>query len=239
VAFGEGDEQRRVGEVVAEGDSAQIEAEAETSGEAKWAAMKELERSYPGIDVEQVEFEVDESAEGGACVTARADLAAWRLSQAQFEWPEEPAERVRELLRRVTAHLGLRASVDVEEDADALRATISGSELGLLIGKHGQTIDALQFLCGQAAYRGRADRKRVLLDAGGYRERREAALRRAADRGVADALRYGRPIELDSMPASERRIVHQYLQERGEVETHSEGDEPYRRIVITPPGSRS
>ena len=77
----------------------------------------------------------------------------------------------------------------------------------------------------------------MVVDAGGYRERREAALRRQADRGVADAVRFGRAVELDSMTAQERRVVHVYLRERAEVETHSEGDDPFRRIVITPVGA--
>jgi len=180
-----------------------------------------------------VQFEVLSEGEPTR-VVARADLSAWREAEREFDWPDEPAERVRELLRRVTAHLGLRASVDVEEDEEVLRAAISGSELGLLIGRRGQTIDALQFLCAQAAYRGAGERKRVVVDAGGYRERREASLRRQADRSIADALRYGRPVELDAMTAQERRSVHVYLRDRTDVETHSEGDEPFRRIVITP-----
>jgi spoIIIJ-associated protein len=224
-----------------DGMAASAEAEGVSVGEAKWAAMKELEQRYPGLDVEHVEFEVLEERPGGedsgfARVSATADLSAWEASERDFEWPEEPAERVRELLRRISTHLGLRASVDVEEDQDELRAALSGSELALFIGKHGQTIDAIQLLCSQAAYRGQQDRKRVVVDAGGYRERRAGALRRQADRGVADALRYGRAVELDSMSAGERRVVHVYLQERPEVETHSEGDEPYRCIVITPVG---
>jgi spoIIIJ-associated protein len=224
-----------------DGPAATAQAEGASVGEAKWAAMKELEQRYPGLDVEHVEFEVLEDRPGGedsgfARVSATADLSAWEASERDFDWPAEPAERVREVLRRISAHLGLRASVDVEEDEDELRAALSGSELALFIGKHGQTIDAIQLLCAQAAYRGEQSRKRVLVDAGGYRERRTHALRRQADRGVADALRYGRPVELDSMSAGERRIVHTYLQERPEVETHSEGDEPYRCIVITPIG---
>jgi spoIIIJ-associated protein len=220
-------------------EAARAQAEGETVGAAKWAAMKELERRYPGIGVEQVEFELLEEIaageeEGRVKVAATADLDSWRAAEREFEWPEEPGERVREVLRRITAHFGLRASVDVVETDAELRASLSGSELGLLIGKHGQTIDALQFLCSQAAYRGRQDRKRVVVDAGGYRERREAALRRQADQGATDALRYGRTVELDSMSAHERRFVHLYLQERGDVETHSEGDEPFRRIVVSP-----
>jgi spoIIIJ-associated protein len=221
---------------------ARAEAEGSTAGEAKWAAMKELEHAHPGLKVDFVEFEVveevpgDGDAKGHARVVAIADLQAWKSAERDFEWPAEPSERARELLRRIAAHLGLRASVDVEEDEDVLRVSVSGSELGLFIGKHGQTIDAIQFLCAQAAYRGADDRKRVVVDAGGYRERREAAVLRQAERGAADAKRYGRAVELDSMPAFERKLVHTYLDGRGDVETHSEGDEPFRRIVITPVG---
>jgi spoIIIJ-associated protein len=231
-------------EIEPQRDSPPVETEGATVGGAKWAAMKELERSYPGIRVEHVRFEVVEDRrgdgdEGFARVLAVANVSAWQQSELDFEWPDEPVERVREILRRITAHLGLRASIDVEDGDEELRAAISGPELGLLIGKHGQTIDAAQFLCGQAANRGREERKRVLVDAGGYRARREAAVRRQADRGVADALRYGRPVELDSMTAPERKLVHQYLDGNYEVDTHSEGDEPFRRIVITPLGSGS
>jgi spoIIIJ-associated protein len=221
-----------------------IEAEGASAGEAKWAAMKELERAHPGLKVDFVAFEVleerpaDEDAEGHARVVAIADLQAWKSSEREFAWPEEPSDRARELLRRITAYLGLRASVDVVEEEDVLRVSVSGPELGLFIGKHGQTIDAIQFLCAHAAYRGREDRKRVIVDAGGYRERREATVTRQAERGAADAKRYGRAVELDAMPAFERKLVHTYLDGRADVETHSEGDEPFRRIVITPVAGR-
>ena len=213
------------------------DASGATVGEAKWVAMKELERRFPGLQVEHVEFEElggDRAEDEGVRVRATADVDAWRAAKERFEWPEEPGVRVRVLLRRVCAHLDLRASVDVEETDEEVRAQVSGAELGLLIGKHGSTIDALQYLCSQVAYRGSAERKRVVVDAGGYRERREGAVLRQADRAAEDALRYGRPVELDSMSAVERRIVHLHLQERPDVDTHSEGDEPYRRVVVSP-----
>lgn len=223
------------------GDAAvHVEADGSTVGAAKWAAMKQLERRFPGIEVDQVKFEVVEERpgsgddEGYARVTASADVGAWREAAKEFSWPDEPAERVREIVRRTISFLGIRASVDIGESDDELRANVSGPDLGLLIGKHGQTIDSLQFVCSQAAYRGREDRKRVVIDAGGYRERREGMLHRQADRAASDALRYGRAVELDSMSAIERKVVHVYLQDRTDVETHSEGDEPFRRIVITP-----
>ena len=218
------------------------EAEATSVGAAKWAAMKELERSYPGISIDHVAFEViEEAAQDGDPLTrvvATADLERWRAAEDDFEWPDEPAERVREILKRVVSSLGLRASVDVSERDGEIWAEVSGPELGLLIGKHGQTLDALQSVCGQAAFRGSEDRVPVVVDAAGYRERREGALHRQADRGVADALRYGRAIELDAMGSQERKVVHNYLKDRPDVDTHSEGDEPFRRIVITPLRSR-
>jgi spoIIIJ-associated protein len=218
---------------------ARAEAEGSSAGAAKWAAMKELERAYPGITVDHVRFEVIEERdadEGGPLtrVAGVADLEAWRAAERDFEWPSEPVERVREILKRTVAYLGLRASVDVTEVEDELVANVSGPELGLLIGKHGLTLDALQFICTQAAYRGNEERRRVVVDAAGYRERREAALRRQADKGAADALRYGRAVELDSMGSQERKVVHNYLSERADVETHSEGEDPFRRIVISP-----
>jgi spoIIIJ-associated protein len=221
------DEEPRAEDLVAEGDG-------ETLGEAKWSAMKRLEPRFPGITAECVRFDVVEEPEGGrpARVRGEVDVEAWR--QVADTIPDEPSERVRALVARVVHALGLSATVDIEESADEIRATVNGDELGLLIGKHGATIDALQHLAFRAAFRGREDRKQVVVDAAGYRDRREAALHRMADRAVSDALRYDRPVELEPMRPAERKIVHLYLRERTDVETHSEGDEPDRRLVVTP-----
>jgi spoIIIJ-associated protein len=138
------------------------------------------------------------------------------------------------VVARVVQGLGLRGTVDIDETGDEIRATVNGDDLGLLIGKHGATIDALQHLAFRAAFRGHDDRKQVTVDAAGYRERRESALHRMADRAAAEALRYDRPVELEPMRAPERKIVHLYLRDRTDIETHSEGDEPDRRLVLTP-----
>jgi len=210
------------------------EGEGDTVGEAKWAAMKELEPRFPGITQECVSFEVVEEPEGGGLARVRADVdeEAWRAVAEAI--PEEPVERVRAVVGRIVHALGLRATVDIDESKDEIRATVNGDELGLLIGKHGTTIDAVQHLAFRAAYRGREDRKQVTVDAAGYRERRETALHRMADRAAAEALQYDRPVELEPMRAPERKIVHTYLSERTDVETHSEGDEPDRRLVVSP-----
>src|SRR4051812_46919358 len=149
--------------------------------------------------------------------------------------PEDPADRVRLALEHIVDGFDLDADVEVEETDEEIRATIDGDDdLGLLIGKHGSTIDAIQHLVARIAYRGMGDRKAVVVDAAGYRERREVALQRAADQAVSDALDYGRPVELEPMSSPERRIVHTYLRDRTEVQTHSEGDEPERRLVVSP-----
>jgi spoIIIJ-associated protein len=205
-----------------------------TLGEAKWAAMKELEPRFPGLTPECVGFVVVEQPgpERDARVRAEVDVEAWRAVAGSI--PEEPAERVRAVVARVAQALGLRATVDIEESGDEIRATVNGDDLGLLIGKHGVTIDAVQHLAFRAAFRGREERRQVVVDAAGYRERREAALHRLADRAVADALDFGRAVELEPMRPAERKVVHLYLRDRTDVETHSEGDEPDRRLVVSP-----
>jgi len=215
-------------------ESLVAEAEGDTLGEAKWAAMKELEGRFPGLTADCVRFDVaeDAGADSPARVRAEVDEEAWREVAGTI--PEEAAERVRAIVTRVVNALGLHATVDIDETGDEIRATVNGDDLGLLIGKHGTTIDALQHLAFRAAFRGDELRKQVTVDAAGYRERRGGALHRMADRAAAEALRYGRPVELEPMRATERKIVHTYLSERSDVETHSEGDEPDRRLVVSP-----
>jgi spoIIIJ-associated protein len=151
------------------------------------------------------------------------------------DWPDEPAERVRELVERVLDELDLDGEVEIYEDDETIEAVVEGEDdYGLLIGRRGQTIDALQLLCYQAAFLGYRDRKRVLVDAAGYRERRRGTLEARADRAAEQALGDGRPVELDPMSAQERRVVHERLKERPEVETYSEGDEPNRVVVVAP-----
>ena len=152
------------------------------------------------------------------------------------EPPADPAERVRALVERVVETFDLEASVLVEESDEEIRATVEGDELELLIGAQGETIDALQYVASRAAFTQAGERKAVVIDAAGYRAEREAVLHDAADRAVAEALASGRPVELEPMSAPERKIVHQYLGERANVETYNEGQEPARRLVVTPAG---
>ncbi len=153
----------------------------------------------------------------------------------ESNWPEEPADRIRLLVERILDQLELEGEVTIDESEEVITATVEGDEdYGLLIGRRGQTIDALQLLCFQAAFQGNRERKRVVLDAAGYRARREEIISERAERAAEKAVESGDEIELDPMTARERRIVHEHLKERPEVETFSAGDEPQRRVVVAP-----
>ncbi len=150
---------------------------------------------------------------------------------------DHPGEAIRELLEHVVTALGLEATVEITDDGETCTGTLHGEDLGLFIGRHGQTIDAVQHLA-QRATGARADHgRRIVVDAEGYRERRAGILCRQADRAAEDALRSGRPVALDAMTASERRLVHEYLREVAGVQTYSEGDEPDRHLVVAPTSS--
>lgn len=145
-----------------------------------------------------------------------------------------PSERVRELLEAVVSGLALDAEVDIVEYGEVIEATLRGEELGLAIGRHGQTIDAIQHLAFKVAVQGEAQPVRVVVDAAGYRERRRAVLERQADEAADAATRTSRPVALDAMNAGERKVVHEYLKPRAGIDTYSEGTEPDRHLVVAP-----
>ncbi len=142
--------------------------------------------------------------------------------------------RVREMMERLAETAGVEARIEVHEDDEALEGVFSGEDLGVLIGHHGQTIDAIQHLAYRIAFRGSETRKTVRIDAGGYRERRAVALRAAADQAAEAALHDRRAVALEPMSAIERKLVHEHLRTRRDVETYSEGEEPRRRLVVAP-----
>jgi spoIIIJ-associated protein len=145
-------------------------------------------------------------------------------------------EKVRDLIEAVVDAMDLDVDVEVETKGDEIHVHIDGDELGPVIGRDGRVIDALQHLAFKAASAERtpAPSPRVIVDAGDYRERRRRALEGQADEAADDALANDRQVALDAMSAIERKVVHEYLRERGDVETWSEGVEPDRHLVVAP-----
>ena len=161
-------------------------------------------------------------------------MADQPVTCSQTPLPDDPAERIQAVVERTLDALEIDADVEISQDEESITARVEGEDLGLLIGRHGQTIDALQLLCYRAAFLGRGDRKRVIVDAAGYRDRRNEILARQADSAAERAVSSGRPVDLEPMTAQERRVVHGHLKERAGIETYSEGDEPDRHVVVAP-----
>ncbi len=232
-------------------DEVSVEATGETVGEAKWAALRELERKAPGLDKAAVRFQVVTEGERGllgvgyeparvlASVDAESVDAGAGDEPATHELHPEDSDDaavVRELVERVAHEIGARCTVAIEEADGELVATCEGPDLGLLIGRHGQTIDALQYLANAIVRRRHpaADSPRVVVDAAGYRERRETTLHAVAQRSAEQAAATEARVELEPMTAIERKVVHEFLKDDPEVETTSEGTEPNRFVVVLP-----
>jgi spoIIIJ-associated protein len=220
-------------------DEVSVEATGETVGEAKWKALRELERAAPGLDKASVRFQVVSEGERGLLgvgyTPARvvASVTAPPLPTADARGDETALEaRVRRFVETVVGAIGSGSTVGVEERDDAVVVTCSGGDTGLVIGKHGQTIDALQYVAN-AALHDETDGKPITVDAGGYRERRRAVLESIAVRSAERAVR-GERVVLDPMTAVERKVVHERLKDVPGVATSSEGTEPHRYVVVSP-----
>jgi spoIIIJ-associated protein len=227
-----------------------VEATGETVGEARWAALHELERRYPSLDRDRVEFVVLSEGQRGllgvgyeparviAALAGEPPPVPAAAARTTAHGPDpddsESAARVRDLLNRVVDGLGIDAEIEIDETPDQITGTVTGGDLGLLIGRHGQTIDAIQYLANAIVHRREADPVEVVIDAEGYRERRRRALCGVADRAVADVRRDGRPVALEPMTSVERKIVHLHLKEIAGVATSSEGVEPNRHVIVLP-----
>jgi spoIIIJ-associated protein len=225
-----------------------VEMTGETVGEAKWAALRELERMHPGLDKASVRFQVITEGERGllgvgyepARVVASLEqgdvpAAPESLSTEPREGETADAARLREIVERIAREIGVQCTVQVEEREEEIRVVCEGNDLGMLIGRHGQTIDAIQYLANAILFRGRYDeRKPVTVDAAGYRDRRQVTLDALALRMAEQASATGQRVELEPMTAVERKIVHEKLKDDPEVETASEGTEPNRFVVIVP-----
>jgi len=224
-----------------------VEATGETVGEAKWAALRELEQRHPALDKSAVRFEVVSEGERGllgvgyeparvlAHLPAEAAAAAAAAVEEAPAQDEGQAAEARWLVSRIVTELGIESSLDVDEGKDTITVTVSGPDVAILIGRHGQTIDAVQYLLNVIQYRAYGEAKKdVVVDAAGYRERRRATLEALADEIAERVRESGAAEELEPMTSVERKIVHLRLKEVAGVATTSEGTEPNRYVVVLP-----
>jgi spoIIIJ-associated protein len=220
----------------------QVEASGETVGEAKWAALRELEKRQPGLDKSSVRFQVVTEGERGLLGVGYTPARVIATVSADAVAPPTPrpdesdlSGEVRDYVEQVIAGIGVAGTIDIVEDDESITATCTGADLGMLIGRHGQTIDAIQYLANAIMYRRHPeDRKEVVVDAAGYRARRRTSLEALAVRTAEQALARSESVELEPMTAVERKIVHLRLKEFDGVETTSEGTEPNRFVIVYP-----
>lgn len=201
-----------------------IEKTGKTVEDAIAAALAEL-----GVERDQVDYRVVE-----APTKALFGLLGGREARVEVSLKQvEPIERAKVFLAKVTASMGLRVVISTVTTEDAVTLALQGDELGILIGKHGQTLDALQYLTNLAANRECRERVRFIIDVEDYRKRRADTLEQLAMRLADRAKRTGERVALEPMTPHERKIIHMSLQNDSEIETYSEGEEPYRRVVIS------
>jgi spoIIIJ-associated protein len=220
-----------------------VETTGETVGEAKWAALRELEALVPGLDRESVQFQVVSEGERGllgvgftpARVIASTEAAAAEVPTDDAARPsaDDTPSEAREIVQRVVDGIGADVSVSSREHEGSVIVTCSGEDVALVIGKHGQTIDAIQYIANAIA-RAEGASHDVVVDAAGYRARRTATLEKLARRTAQRASATGRRVALEPMTPVERKIVHEALKDDPEVETSSEGTEPNRFVVVFP-----
>ncbi|MDX6494182.1 MAG: spoIIIJ-associated protein [Gaiellales bacterium] len=223
----------------------EVETSGETVGEARWAALHELERRFPALHRDDVQFVVLSEGERGllgvgyqparVLASVEVDSAAAQPVVVRHSAPVDEsaaAARVRDLLTRVLDALAIEGGLEIVERDGVVTGTVTGTDLGLLIGKHGQTIDAIQYLANAIMHRREEEPAEVVVDAEGYRKRRERTLHEVAVKATAEAASTGRDVALEPMTSVERKIVHTKVQSMAGFATASEGAEPNRYVVV-------
>ena len=199
------------------------------------AAVAETKAADPSADMAELETRLEEEVEETQ-VDAPAKAASAKAAKAKDAVSLlEQEKRARKFLEDVFAAMKIEVELQRSETEEGILFQIEGESLGILIGKHGQTLDALQYLTNLAANRGVAgERLHVQLDIEGYRARREETLTRLAGHLAEKACRIGQEIHLEPMNRHERKIIHMALQDSRKGSTYSAGDEPRRYVVIVP-----
>ena len=200
-----------------------IEKTGKTIEDALAAALAEM-----GVDRDQVEFRVIEAP-------SKALFGLLGGKEAKIEVTlkkSDPVENAKSFLLNVTKAMGLLVTIDLQSGEEQTVLNLRGDDLGLLIGKHGQTLDALQYLTNLSSHREGRDRLRIIVDIEDYRRRRADTLEQLALRLADRVKRSGERVVLEPMNPHERKIIHMSLQEDVRIETFSEGDDPFRRVVI-------
>lgn len=200
-----------------------IEKAGKNVDEAVNLALKELEAAIDDVDVEILE----ESSKG------ILGLLMVKQARVKVTLKENSLQRASSLLKSIFQAMDLDVKIDISENEKAMLINLEGPDLGILIGRRGETLDALQYLVNLSVNKNQETRKKIIIDIEGYRSRREKTLEKLALKLADKAKQRGSNVVLEPMSAQERRIIHTALQGRDDIYTFSEGEEPYRKIIIS------
>ena len=201
-----------------------IEMTGKTVEEALNHALNELKLTKDKVDVEII----DEGSKG------LFNLIGTKPAKIKVTTKPDVLDDAKTFLINVLNSMNIEANIDIKEENDLIKINLSGPKMGLVIGYRGETLDSLQYLVSLVVNKNHANPyKRVVLDAENYRRKREETLVRVAQKTAYKVKKSGRPYKLEPMNPYERRVIHSALQEYTDINTYSEGEEPFRRIVIS------
>jgi len=201
-----------------------VEKTGKTVDEAIGLALRDLKASREEVDVDILE----EASKG------IFGLIGVKPARVKVTLKEGPSQKAGIILKNIFRTMQLQVDMKVIEKEQGLFINLEGPELGILIGRRGETLDALQYLINLSVNKSQEVRKKIIIDIEGYRNRREETLQKLALKLADKAKQRGRNVVLEPMSSQERRIIHTALQGREDIYTFSEGEEPYRKIVISP-----
>lgn len=201
-----------------------VEKTAKTVDDAVDQAIAEL-----GISRDEIDIEVIDQPTRGFL-----GLLGAKPARVKVMVKDTPARKVRTIMSDILNTMDLNAKMNIAEKDNTVIINLEGENLGILIGRRGETLDALQYLINLSVNKNLESRRKFILDIEGYRQRREDTLKKLAQKLADKATQRGRNVVLEPMNSLERRIIHTALQGRDDISTFSEGEEPYRKIIIAP-----
>ncbi|MCS4482584.1 protein jag [Clostridium botulinum] len=200
-----------------------IEMTGKTIEEAINHGLKELNTSKDKVEIKVI----DEGSKGFL------NFIGTRPAKIEIKLKKDYEKEVRDFLESILKSMDVEAKISIKEKKDVIKIDLSGPDMGIIIGYRGETLDSLQYLVSLVINKDQScDYKRVILDTENYRDKREETLKKLARRLGHKVRETGRPVKLEPMNPYERRIIHSELQNNNYVETYSEGEEPFRKVVI-------
>jgi len=199
-----------------------VEKTGKTIQEAVDAALAELNTDESNVDIEILD-------EGNKGIFG---LIGNKMARVKVTLHKSGGDLASDFLMSVFKRMNINAAIDLDEDEDSLLLKVKGKDIGVIIGRRGETLDSLQYLTSLVVNKNRKSHKRVVIDVENYRQKREEALVKLANRLAERVVKYRKNVTLEPMNPYERRIIHSSLQNNKYVETYSIGEEPNRKVVI-------